>query len=317
MADPIHPGGPTRALVIANPASGSYNPRLIMEVEELCADYLRHTEVYSTTGPGDATEAVRSRVSAGANAPDLVVAIGGDGTVQEVVQGLVSATGPRAALLAVPGGTGNSGYKMLWGEQFWAETLKAVLADCGPGGAARLRHLDTARLEETGRTVYLGGCSGVIAEALVSARSVPQSGRARYARAYTEAARAYTPYPGRVTVDGHLVHQGPTLLANVGGGQYRGGQFLVLPHSLLDDGLLDVCVIGGEVPAAEVPALTLQAAHMTHPATVYARGRRITIERTDGQRLSFEHDGEYQQQTGTSVTLQVMPHALAAWAPAD
>jgi diacylglycerol kinase (ATP) len=56
---------------------------------------------------------------------------------------------------------------------------------------------------------------------------------------------------------------------------------------------------------------------MTHPATVYARGRRITIERTDGERLSFEHDGEYQEQLGSRVTLQVMPGALAAWVPAD
>lgn len=315
MADLTRPAGPTRALVVANPASGSYNPRLIMEVEELCADYLRRTEVYFTAGPGDATSAVRRRVEAGADAPDLVVAVGGDGTVREVVQGLVSATGPGAALLVVPGGTGNSGYKMLWGEQFWSETLKTVLADSGPGGSARLRHLDTAHLQETGRTVYLGGCSGVIAEALVTARGIPQKGRARYSRAFAETARTYTPYPGRVTVDGRVVHEGPTLLANVGGGQYRGGNYLVLPHSLLDDGLLDVCVIGGEVPASEVPALTLQAAHMTHPATVYARGRRITIERTDGERLSFEHDGEYQEQLGDTATLQVMPGTLPVWAP--
>ncbi|MFF7635768.1 diacylglycerol/lipid kinase family protein [Kitasatospora sp. NPDC008050] len=316
MADPIHAAGPSRALIVANPASGSHNPQLVYEVEELCADYLRHAEVYCTTAPGDATTAVRHALERTEGAPDLVVAIGGDGTVREVVQGLVDARGTEATLFVVPGGTGNSGYRMLWGDRFWAETLKSVLADSGPGGGSRLRRLDLARLVETDRVVYLGGCSGVIADSLLTARTVPEAGRARYARAYAETARGYTPYPGRVTVDGRVVHEGPTTLANVGGGRYRGGQYLVLPHSLLDDGLLDVCVIG-DLPAAEVPALTLQAAHLTHPATVYARGRRITVERTDGERLPLEHDGEYQMEIGSRATFEVMPGALAAWAPTD
>lgn len=316
MGDHIHPAGPTRALIVANPASGSHSPQLVHEVEELCADYLRHAEVYCTTAPGDATGAVRRAVERADGAPDLVVAIGGDGTVREVVQGLVGAERGAAALMVVPGGTGNSGYRMVWGERFWAESLKAVLADSGPGGATRLRRLDLARLAETRQAVYLGGCSGVIAQALVTARGLPETGRARYARAFAEAARDYVPYPGRVTVDGHVVHEGPTVLANVGGGRYRGGQYLVLPHSLPDDGLLDVCIVSG-VPAHQVPALTLAAGHLTHPGTVYRRGRRIVVERTDGGPLPLEHDGEYQSGIGSRATFEVMPGALAVWAPAD
>jgi len=216
----------------------------------------------------------------------------------------------------VPGGTGNSGYKMLWGDRPWTESLKAVLTDSGIGGSARLRRLDLARLAETRNYVYLGACSGVIADALITARELPLTGRERYARAFADTAAGYAPYPGRVTVDGRVVHEGPTVLANVGGGPYRGGRFKVLPDSLLDDGLLDVCVIGGGVPAADVPGLTLEAAHMDHPATVYARGRRITVERTDGHRLPLEHDGEYQHGIGDSATFEVLPGALPVWAPA-
>ncbi|MFP3991437.1 diacylglycerol kinase family protein [Streptomyces sp. E11-3] len=316
MADSSHAAGPTRALVIANPASGSHSSQLVRDVQDLCSAYLTHTEVHLTTAPGDATVFVRRALERSVGAPDLVVAIGGDGTVREVVQGLHAPAG-QAALMVVPGGTGNSGYKMLWGDRPWTESLKAVLADSRAGGSARLRHLDLARLAETRSCVYLGACSGVIADALITARGIPATGRERYARAFAETAETYVPYQGRVIVDGQVVHEGPTVLANVGGGRYRGGRFLILPDSLLDDGLLDVCVIGDGVAATEVPGLTLEARHMDHPATVYARGRRITVERTDGGRLPLEHDGEYQHAIGASATFEVLPGALAAWGPAD
>ncbi|OIK06124.1 diacylglycerol/lipid kinase family protein [Streptomyces monashensis] len=318
MADTAAPA-PTRALVLGNPASGSHSPELVEEVRQLCASCLEHTEVHLTTGPGDATVAVRRALGrpadAAPGAPDLIVVIGGDGTVREAVQGLVPTTG-NAALAVVPGGTGNSGYKMLWGERPWSESLKAILTDTGVGGSVRLRRLDLARLAETRNYVYLGACSGVIADALLTAGKLPLKGRERYARAYADTAAGYPPYPGRVTVDGRVVHEGPTVLANVGGGRYRGGRFLVLPDSLLDDGLLDVCVIGGGVPADQVPGLTLDAAHMDHPATVYARGRTITVERTDGRRLPLEHDGEYQSGIGGTATFEVLPGALPVWTPA-
>ncbi|MEU4033820.1 diacylglycerol/lipid kinase family protein [Streptomyces collinus] len=314
MADTAAPA-PTRALVLGNPASGSHSPELVEEVRQLCASYLERAEVHLTTGPGDATVAVRRALQRPAGAPDLVVVIGGDGTVREAVQGLVPVTG-NATLAVVPGGTGNSGYKMLWGERPWSESLKAVLTDSGIGGSARLRRLDLARLTETRNYVYLGACSGVIADALITARALPLSGRERYARAFADTAADYPPYPGRVTVDGKVVHEGPTVLANVGGGRYRGGRFQVLPDSLLDDGLLDVCVIGDGIAAADVPGLTLNAAHMDHRATVYARGRSITVERTDGRRLPLEHDGEYQHGIGASATFEVLPGALPVWAPA-
>jgi diacylglycerol kinase (ATP) len=313
MAESTAAPGPTAALIVANPASGSHSPALLAQVRDLCAACLERTEVHRTTAPGDATAAVQ-RALAGPGAPDLVVAIGGDGTVREVVEALATASTP-AALAVVPGGTGNSGYKMLWGERPWTESLKAVLTDHGPGGTAHLRRLDLAHLAETGRLVYLGACSGVIADALITAEGLPLTGRERYARAFADTAAAYRPYPGRVTVDGRVVHEGPTVLANVGGGRYRGGRYLVLPDSQLDDGLLDVCVIGGAVAARDVPGLTLTAAHLDHPATVYARGRSIRVERTDGRRLPLEHDGEYQHGIGATATFAVQPGALAVWAP--
>src|SRR5581483_1347820 len=92
---------------------------------------------------------------------------------------------------------------------------------------------------------------------------------------------------------------------------YRAWQYTVLPHSLLDDGLLDVCVVSDEVCPAEVPGLLLTGAHVRTPGVFYGRGERVVIERLDGAPLCFEHDGELIAGISPRFTVQVLPGALA------
>ncbi|MFD9071452.1 MULTISPECIES: diacylglycerol/lipid kinase family protein [Streptomyces] len=317
---------PRRALVVVNPTAGTLRSGVLEQVLRLCRQHLQDVAVHRTTHRGSAAEAVRAALApataAGAGVvPDLVVAVGGDGTVHEVVRALAAADAKGApgagrsragaALAIVPAGTGNSGYRMLWAEQPWHQSLRATVT--GDPARARLRRVDLGRLEETGGPVLLGACSGLIAQGLIAARSVAAAGREKYARALPDAAASFTPYPGRVTVDGQLLHEGATVLANVGGGRHRGGQYLVLPRSELDDGLLDVCVVGDEVAPAEVADLARAGLLHTRAGVVHGRGRRIRVERTDGLPLLFEHDGELQPLGFTSMTVGVLPGALAIW----
>ncbi|MGQ0838286.1 diacylglycerol/lipid kinase family protein [Actinokineospora sp.] len=307
MTGPVADQDPTRVLVIANPTAGSATNALLNRVREQCAAHAP-TTLHVTIAKGEATESVQ-RALAELHPPTLVVVIGGDGTVREVVEGMAGT--PTATLMIIPGGTGNSAYRMLWAERPWSESLAAVFT--APGVGAIRRRLDLGRLEETSDLVFLGACSGVVAEALVYAKATTLTGRARYAKALADAAAAYTPYPGRVTVDGKTLHEGGTVLANVGGGRYRGGQYLLLPMSELADGLLDVVVIGDEVPIAKVPDLVRNGDHLGEPGVFYGRGSRIEVWRTDGEALVFEHDGELRQDVATSMTLQVSPGALPVW----
>ncbi|MDN0197951.1 diacylglycerol kinase family protein [Streptomyces sp. S.PNR 29] len=307
--------GPRRALVVVNPTAGTVRAGLVEQVVRLCRDRLEAVRVHRTGRRGSAGEAVTAALAQpGGAAPDLVVAVGGDGTVHEVVEALTAAHAAGragAALAIVPAGTGNSGYRMLWADRPWAQSLAASVAG-GPGGA-RLRRIDVGWVAETGKPVLLGACSGLIAEGLIAARAITASGREKYARALPEAAASFTPYPGRVTVDGEVLHEGRTVLANVGGGRYRGGQYLLLEGSELDDGLLDVCVVGAEVPAAQVPRLARAGVLGRQPGVVRGRGRRIVVERTDGRPLRFEYDGELQPLNWTSMTVEVLPGALSVW----
>lgn len=302
--------------LIANPQSGRRDQELIETVIRCCTELVAELSTVRTDYAGHAEEIAAKAMAEGV---ELVIVIGGDGTVCEVASGLVQAAAECPGLavptiLIVPAGTGNSLYREIWGDRPWEQAVTAALTGSRPS----IRRLDLARIRETGDHVLLGACSGLVAEALVTAGRIAElHGRDRYQEAVSRTLREFTPYPGRVTVDGRVVHEGTEVLANVGGGRYRGGQFMVLPRSVLDDGLLDVCIVGGELDPRELPGLTRDGAHLGRPEVVYERGRRIVIERTDGRPLTFEHDGEIQADPGHRYTLEVLPNAVPVLAPPD
>ncbi|MEW2164657.1 diacylglycerol kinase family protein [Streptomyces sp. NPDC007084] len=328
-------------LVIANPASGTYRPETTEAVRRRFADAGLTVTLAVTEQPGQARKLAAETPAPGG--PDLVVALGGDGTAHDVAAGLLAGStegggvaagqiaadgsvftptadehsarrplsGPARppALLTLPTGTGNSFHREIWADRPWSEALELALT------APQFRTIDLARVAENGEPALLGASTGVVAQSLITARAVAGAGRERYERAVAESLRTFTPYPGRVLVDGEPVQEGPTVFANVGGGRYRGGRFKLLPHSVLDDGLLDVCVVGAALPLNELPALSRDGGHVGRDGVVYARGRNIVLERTDGRPLVFEYDGDVLETPRERFTLDVLPGALRVVAP--
>ena len=92
-----------KAVCIHNPkAGGRSGSRGLHAIRGVLRASAGHVELASTNGPGHATELARAAVASGA---DLVAVLGGDGTLNEAVQGLTEA--PSIRLLALPGGTSN------------------------------------------------------------------------------------------------------------------------------------------------------------------------------------------------------------------
>lgn len=306
-------------LIIANPAAGAVSTALVDDLVARCRRHGATVQLEWTRERGDASDIARAAVARPAVArpaaakPHLdpfqvVMSVGGDGTACEVARGLTD-SGPTPdgdrALFVVPAGTGNSNYRAQWGDRPWRETLDSALAD----PRASVRALDLATIAEHDELVVLGAGAGLTAEVLHAAPSELR-GRDRLRAGMERAAARFTPYPGRVTVDGAVVHEGRTVFVNVGGGRHRAWQYLILPHSILDDGLLDVCAVGAEVPPAEVPELLRGGRHLTEPGVVYRRGQHVVIERTDGLPLCLEHDGELVAGVGSRATLDVLPAAI-------
>ena len=329
-----------RVLVMVNAVAGGSTDAIAAEAEERCAG-AGTVEVVRTASGGEAIETA-SRAAADRTA-DVVVAVGGDGTVRGVAEGLArglgrwpggagdGADGAGLALFVVPAGSGNSVYRALCGELPWTEALDAALA-----GRAPVRELDLIRIVDEDRGALLGVNAGLIAriaeiieELKAEARAAAGEGVAvtseeadadavqqRYWGAIGQALQELDQFPVRVTIDDRPVHEGMLTMATVGGVRRFGrGSFEVLPRSVLDDGLLDLCVIAGVTPeelqelAGAVPA----GQHLGRPGVSYEQGRRIVIERTDGKPLGIEHDGD-PYPAGAAIELEVVRAAVPALA---
>ncbi|MFJ3904687.1 diacylglycerol/lipid kinase family protein [Streptomyces sp. NPDC090025] len=296
---------PPRLVAVLNPAAGSDGERLI---EELAARDAVRVEVVTTTAPGTAAELAHKAVT-DPEPPSAVVSVGGDGTTFEVASGLwrARAAGVRAVppLLVAPGGTGNSVYRGLWNDEPWPEVVERVAT-----GRTRTRALDLAQVEHDEEIVVLGSGSGLFAQTLLKAAELPGSGRQLLMDAALAAMAEHVPYPGRVTVDGVAVHEGGIVETIVGGFRYRGGLLNLVPHSMLDDGLLDVTVVTAAADMNAFAQAALGGDVYEVPGIVRGRGVRVVVERTDGEPLLYEHDGEVMPRGVAACALRVLPAAL-------
>jgi len=278
-------------------------------------------DLIATASAGDGVRAARDAC----DGRELVVSVGGDGTAREVAQGLAESLGtwpsggPAAddapLFLILPAGTGNSMHKALWSDRTWQETLDAALDD-----SATRRDLDLARIAPApdAPAVLLGASAGFLRWAVETTDRFPDlSGRDLYAAAGLAAAQELRPFPGRITVDGKVLVEGPVALAAVGGARRRGGSLLLFPRSVLDDALLDVCVLTADGPDDAMAKLlaAMDGSHLSHPGVHYAQGRDITLECLDGP-LPFEHDGDLWPGTEQTLHLSVVPAAVPTVAPA-
>ncbi|MCM6777123.1 hypothetical protein NDR87_26905 [Nocardia sp. CDC159] len=299
--------GPLTVLAIVNPAAGG-NPRAIVRtLAEASTVTVRMTRPAAAATVAVVVEQVL------ADWPDVVVAVGGDGTAGQVAAALAALdelVGQAPALLIAPGGTGNSSYRGLWGQRDWAEVVRTALV---PRPAWRA--IDLARLEEFDAPVLLGAAAGLLPATLLAAAELPGSGRDLLLRATVAAAAAYDPFPARVIVDDQVLVEDRIVVANIGGMRHRGGDFRLLPHSVLDDGRLDVCVATAAVDLPELFRAAFTGAVDELPGVHYGRGGRIRLQRTDGEPLLVEHDGELMPRTHTGYGLHVLPRALHVLIP--
>ncbi|MEU9418154.1 diacylglycerol kinase family protein [Streptomyces sp. NPDC051000] len=301
-----------RVAVVVNPAAGGDGDRMVAALEAVGA-----AEVHTvrTTAPGDARD-IAFKLAGAAEPPDLIVSVGGDGTVCEVATGLFRAgeagAGAVPPLLVAPGGTGNSVYRGLWNDEPWEKVAALALR----GGAA-VRTIDLARIEQNDHVVVLGSGSGLFAATLLAARNRPEKGRDLLMAAALAAMEDHEPYPGRVTVDGKVLHEGGVVETIVGGFRYRGGLLNLVPTSIVDDGLLDVTVVTSAVDmAAFAQAAVLGDVHDV-PGILWGRGERITVADTGGRAVLFEHDGEVMPRNTPSYDIHVVPAALTVLTAAD
>ncbi len=268
-----------------------------------------------------AIELSLSRLPGLDSAYDAVVAVGGDGTVGAVaavlakigagssLSGHLSVGSSVPPLLIIPGGTGNSFYKAIWGDIEWRDVVSQIL-DRNIGGVG-VRFIDLGWINELNTTFILGSSIGIFRDILVQATRMPEiPGRERYQQAALKALNIFEPIEAEIRVDGSILSSGKFVLVAIGGARYRGGILPVLPESVLDDGLLDICAVVARSREDAATALLQVASgeHVGKPGIFYAKGS--TVEIISKEELPFEHDGEPSSQGLNAYNLKVLHKAI-------
>lgn len=244
-----------------------------------------------------------------------VVAVGGDGVIHEVANGLMRRAGDGLSipLGIVPVGSGNDFIKML------------ALPTHQP--AAAVRHLlqATPRPVDIGRVTHHqsgGGPSGVWyftngvgvgfdAQVATHARGIKRlRGVAIYAWAVVKTLRDLRSPKIRVVVDGEEIANHPLILTTVSNGPCHGGNFWLCPGALIDDGKLDILVADAR-PLTGVLGLlprVMFGKHLSQRGVYLRRGSSVRVE--SEERLPIHADGEIVADWVTELTIDVLPGRL-------
>jgi diacylglycerol kinase (ATP) len=290
----------SRARVILNPSSGRERaPEHVELLATRLRDRYEQVEMAVTTGDGDAEAAAAAALDDGCDA--LFVA-GGDGTLNEAMNGLAAAGGlDRMAVGVIPLGTGND-FAAALGVPAEVEGALAVLL-----GERELR-VDLG--EVNGRVFVNTSGGGFIAE--VSVAVTPQlktvAGRLAYLIGGAQALMEFEPVEARVRLEPGARQLAEGLYAfAVCNSRLIGGGRLIAPEAVIDDGLLDVCLIQA-MSALEFVALARKVAggdHINDPRVRYLQAESIEIDLDRSVRVNT--DGEVFE--GRHCSYRVRPRA--------
>lgn len=278
-------------------------------------DALRRAEVeftlLATHARGGATELTFQAIARGAEA---VVAVGGDGTINEVVNGIVGSQGRGigdAALGVVPLGTGSDFVKALDGVE--PNDLASAVRRIAAG---QTRSIDVgavtveAGAQELQRYFINGLGAGIDAQVAAESQKLTNlRGLAVYLVAVLRALASYKAPLFTVRYDDYEVRR-RLMFATVANGRCQGGGFWLTPEAQLDDGLLDLCIVNKlrlDQSIRYIPR-ALEGSH-TREAWV-TMGRARTVEISALGTIPVATDGEVVATHARRLSVQILPGAV-------
>ncbi|MDP3543374.1 MAG: diacylglycerol kinase family lipid kinase [Elusimicrobiota bacterium] len=301
-----------RTLFIVNPAAGHGRAGGRWEkARALAKNLYPDMELVRTEKPGHGRELAREAVSDGV---DLVVAVGGDGTLGEVVDGYLAV--PEAArrgttLSTYPAGSGCdfSGHMGVPREpEAWAEFLAAGTRRRLDAGRATFRAADGAPRSRHFLNVAALGLPGEVALA-VDRHGKFLGGTMTYLVEGVLAVLAAKARPMRLTVDGATEPEARYHLVAAANTSTFGGGMRLAPGADAEDGLLDLLTIA-DMTRPELLSLLPRAyagAHAGRPGVVLRRARRIEIHSEESLPLNIDGDAD-----GLApVVFEALPKAIA------
>jgi diacylglycerol kinase (ATP) len=285
--------------LLVNPTSGKgRGARLAEPVAERLRSLGASVDVVVGRDADEAYDKIRERAAAGVEA---VVALGGDGLVNMALQVVA---GTAVPLGVVPAGTGNDFARAL------GLSLTDPMAAVDHLARGPSRQVDLGRVGER----WFGGVLGSGFDSMVNERANRMTwprGRSRYNLAMLAELRTFRPVAFELVLDGE---PWPTkaMLVAVGNSASYGGGMRVCPDASLEDGLLDVTVLGpiSKAEFIRVFPSVYKGTHVRHRAVTVKRARVVSLSAfgvtayADGERLAT-----------LPVACEAVPKALHVLAP--
>jgi YegS/Rv2252/BmrU family lipid kinase len=266
----------SKTTVILNPTAGrGAGSQLAPQIEAHLRDQGLEFDLATTNAPDHAVHLAKEAVDLG---HERLIAIGGDGTFNEVLNGLMQAGGTpdEAALGIVPIGTGND---MAYGADLpleWQQACQIIAK-----GATRV--LDVGHVQcDNDAALYFGNGVGIGFDAIVNMESRKLKrlrGFFLYFVALMKTLMAYYHAPVvAIDVDGETMNLS-SLMVSIMNGQRFGGGFYMTPDAQMDDGLFDVCVTGKVARPKMVGFVPrfMRGTHVTDRRVTITQGRQIAV----------------------------------------
>lgn len=289
-----------RMLLIVNPRSGKRRGRTVLEqVKPVFAAANMELDVCITEQSGHARRIARKFAPAGY---DGLCLIGGDGTVHEVISGLLERAESAAIPLGIiPGGTGNDVARHIGVNTPLDAARRIVAGRTGP--------FDVARVESEGRIDYcvtLVGWAGV-ADINGKAERLRALGPPRYAVATLWQILFPRRRRARLVLDDRSIDD-DFMLVVACNTVFSGSGMRLAPRAKADDGKIDVVILrnASRWRMFRLFAKVFNGSHVDMPCVEYYQVRSLDIYSDDGEPLDI--DGEIKGTT--PVSIQVIPGAV-------
>jgi len=309
-----------KLLFIVNPVAGNGKGRKVWHRLELILqrDHIPY-EVLVTTGPRDAIElAARSAKLH----PLAIVAVGGDGTLHEVAQGL-SEQASSCPVAYIPAGSGNDFARALRIQFEPEEALRRLMETLAStsGDHAPRSPFDMLRFGDIWAINSLGaGLDGFVIKLTLEAKYKRWLNRIGlgslvYPLTLLRALLKYRPGTAVVTVDGRRMRFDKLWFCAVTNISYFGGGMRIVPDARPDDGTADVCIVSGISRLGLLFAFprVYKGTHTSLKAVTFLRGRSVRVE--SDKPLVIQADGEYAGET--PAIMELVPGHLQVVRPAE
>lgn len=261
-------------------------------------------EVLETLSPGHATELTRQALKQGAR---TIIAVGGDGTINEVVNGFFEnekSIAAEAELSIVPRGTGSDFMRVLNraippGDRRMIDLMKV-----------QYRTMDGSVRSRYSINVTSFGLGGEVAARV---NQTPRRGRLAFFGVMLKTAWSFPGNSVTLQLDNSKTIEAKVMHVAVGNGQYQGGGMWVCPGAALEDGVLDVTIIRYlKFPELAKSLPTLYSGGIyTHPQV---ESHRVgNIKASSAERVVIETDGE--SAGYLPLEISVLPKAIRVWVP--